>query len=500
MKWLFSFLLVLLFAQADAQTSYYKFNNNCQQAYQKLLFLQFDSAKIFIDKEKQENPNNLIPILLNNYRDFLRLVITEDQALFEEIKDRKSARMDAWEEGPESSPWYLSGQAQIKLQWAFARVLFDEYFTAATEINSAYHILEENKVLFPNFLADNMGIGILHAMIGVVPEKYQWAMEMFGLYGSIDQGMEEMQKQIKQDGDHPFAKETLFYYTFIRLNLQTDSSRFTELLQYYQSNTYKNCADNSPLLHFSKATILLKMDNDLAIEHLKNAPHKTDAYHFYYTDFLLGQALLFKLDANAGEFYKKYIDGYTGKNYKKAAWQKWGWQAFVNKDTTAYLKAMQEIRNVGTAILDADKVAEKESEMVEENWLPNLYLLRSRLQFDGHYYEGALRELSLLKLNESDEETRLEYHYRKARIYHEMQQIQQAKKEYTLAISRGRESDRYFAAKSALKMGEIFELEQNYKTSANFYSEVLDLDFNEYRKGIRAKAKAGLQRVSKLVK
>ncbi len=495
-KWVLSFLLVLTISITNAQGVYYQFNDNCQQAYQKLLFLQLDSAQILIEKEEQVNPDNLLPILLHNYRDFLQLVITEDNILFEQLKDEKKNRLNRWEEGPRNSPWYLSGQAQIKLQWAFTRVLFDEYFTAATEINSAYHLLEKNKELFPHFLVDNMGIGILHAMIGVVPEKYQWAMEMFGLYGSIDQGIDEMQMQIRQNGKRSFSKEALFYYTFIRLNLQTDTSRFQELLSYYNADSYKYCAANSPLLHFSKATLLMKFDNDLAIAHLKAAPHKVDAYYFSYSDFLLGQALLFKLDSDAGKYFNKYIQDYPGKNYKKAALQKWAWVAFIHEDTSAYKKAMRDIANTGIAVLDADKVAEKESERVEEGWLPNLHLLKSRLQFDGHYYQGALNELLELNTNEIDKETKLEYHYRKARILHEMERIPLAQEEYYLALENGKESERYFAANSALKLGEIAEYEKDYHAASKYYSIVLDLDFSEYRKGIRAKAKAGLQRVS----
>ena len=497
-NWVFIFLLMMVLPQAKSQSPYYQFNDKCKQAYEKLLFLQLDSAQLLIEIEEQENPNNLIPVLLSNYRDFLQLVLSEDKTLFEEIKERKKDRLNRWEEGPEDSPWFLSGQAQIKLQWAFTRVLFDEYFTAATEINSAYHLMEKNKELFPEFLEDNMGLGILHAMIGVVPEQYQWAMEMLGLFGSIDQGVEEMQKQLMQKGNHPFSKEALFYFTFVRLNLQTDSSRFQELLDIYENDLYKNYASQSPLLHFSKAAVLLKMDNDLAIEHLKNAPHQDDAIYFYYSDFLLGQALLFKLADESGEYFKKYLLDYSGKNYKKTALQKWAWGAFIKGDTAAYLKAMKDIPNIGSSVFDADKVAQKESDRVEEeSWLPNLYLLRSRLQFDGHYYQGALNELSKLKPLQTDQNTQLEYHYRRARILHEMNRLDEAKTEYALALEKGEESERYFAANSALKLGEIAELQAKDNKAIQYYEKVLDLDFSEYRKGIRAKAKAGLQRVEK---
>lgn len=494
-KLLVSVMFILLASYSNAQTAYYEFDEASTEIYNKLLYLQLDSAEILIEQQKQEHPHNLMTLLLENYNDFLRIVLYEDKQLFETIKDRKKIRLKQWGKGPKDSPWYLSGQAQIKLQWAFSRVLFDEYFTAATEINNAYHILEENKQKFPDFLADNMGVAILHAMIGVVPEKYQWAMEMFGLYGSISQGVTEMERQLDHDSQQPFSVESLFYYTFVKLNLQTDTARFLKVLSYYNKPPYRDYVQKSPLLHFSKAVVLLKSDNDKAIEHLKTANFLPDAVHFYYSDFLMGQALLYKLNPQAIDYFNVYLLHYPGQNYLKAAMQKKAWFEFISGDTALYLQAMNEIPNVGAAIFDADKVAEKESNMVADAWLPNVYLLRSRLQFDGHYYQGALEELTRVNISEFNEEDRLEYHYRKARIYHEMKLIEESKTAYLLALEEGKDSDRYFAAKSALKLGQIAETENDSLAAKEYYKQVLGLDFSEYQKGIRAKAKAGLQRV-----
>lgn len=493
-KGFISVVLFCIVSLGNAQYTY-DFNENCKKSYQKLLYLQLDSATLLIHQEKEQNPNNLIPLLLENYHDFLRLVLTEDDQLFDQLENQKKKRLNRWEDGPESSPWHLAGQAQIKLQWAFTRVLFDEYFTAATEINSAYHLLEENKELFPQFYTDNMGIGILHSMIGVVPDQYQWAMEMLSLYGSIEQGIKEMQDQIVLEPSHPFAKEALFYYTFVRLNLQTDTARFTELLHRYDEDANQYCSTKSPILHFAKAVVLLKVDNDQAIEFLKHSPSTDDALDFYYPQFLLGQALLYRLDNEARKHLTNYINNYPGRIYKKTALQRLAWFHFINNDTLAYRNIMKRVTSIGSSILDADKVAEKESAKAEEGWLPNLYLLRSRLQFDGHYYMGALEELVNLNEQENSPEIQLEFYYRKGRIYHEMNELIEAKNAYQSALNFGKNSDRKFAANAALKLGEIAEKANDHSSASHYYNIVLDLDFTEYRKGIRAKAKAGLQRV-----
>lgn len=494
-KKLISFVFFLLLWNISYSQEYqYDFNKNCEKAYEKLLFLQLDSADFYINSEIKAKPNNLIPILLSNYQDFLKIVLEEDEKLFQELSDEKKKRLSLWRKGPKESPWYLSGQAQIKLQWAFSRVLFDEYLTAATEINSAYHLLEENKKEHPEFLADNMGIGILHAMIGVVPDQYQWAMEMLGLYGTIDQGLAEIKKQIESKPNHVFSQEALFYYTFARLNLQTDPARITELLNYYSTEPYNSFSQNSSFLHFSKAVVLLKKDNDQAIAHLLNPPEVLET-RFYYPMFLLGQAYLYQLNPKSDSVLIEYIESYPGKNYKKTAYQRLAWSRFIQGDTIAYYALMRSLMNEGAGLLDSDKSAQKEAKTAQEKDLPHLQLLRCRLQFDGHYYEGALKELDEVNISLLSKDHLLEYHYRKARVYHEMGSFPEAFKAYRLALEEGRDSERYFAANAALKMGEMAEELEEFKRAEDYYEQCLELDFSEYRRGIRAKAKAGIQRV-----
>lgn len=499
-KLLVSTVFLLFLGSLSSQNEHYEFNDHCSLAYQKIINLQMDSAQYYISLEQRQNPDNLIPILLENYHDFLSIIISEDELLFEDLKDKKKDRLSQWKEGPKEDPWYLSGQAQIKLQWAFARVLFDEYFTAATEINSAYHQLEENHRLHPDFLADNMGIGILHAMIGVIPDQYQWALDMFGIHGSIDQGVNEIKKQLEEGDHHVFNVEALFYYSFVRLNLQSDSTRYIELLHYYENETFRSLCQESPLLSFSHAVVLLKIDNDRAITFLQDLHFNQGQAPFYYNTYLLGQALLYQLDNSSFDYLETYINDYPGMNYKKSALQRQAWSRFIQGDTLAYQALMERALLTGIDLLDADKSAKKEAKASEEGYLPNLYLLRSRMQFDGHYYEGALMELNKMSLAQVSPDDLLEYHYRKGRIYHEMRMFAQANQSYQAALEEGRDQDRYYAANASLKMGEIAEQQKQWKQARKHYKTCLELDFTEYRRGIRAKAKAGLQRVELYLK
>ena len=489
--------IFLFFVFALPAFSQFDYTDDCKEAYNLIIDLRFDSAQKYIEKVKKENPENLVPLVLENYIDFLSIVLSEDEKLFEELRAQKKIRINQWEDGPDDSPYYRMGIAQMNMQWAFVRVLFGEYFTAAFEINQAYHLLEENKELYPDFSPNAMGLGILHAMIGVVPDQYQWAVNFLGLYGSIDQGLGELEALLNSDKPEfqHFKAEALFLYTFLKLNLQSEEERYAELNSQYQKPEMDLVSQHSPLLHFSRAVLLMKEDNDGVILFLENRPKPKDAVAFYYPEFMLGQAKLFKLDKDAQGLFNNYILHYPGNNFKRSAAQKKAWSAFVGGDTLVYKQSMQAMLDYPSTKLDGDDAALKEAKKAANGYLPNLYLLKSRILFDGGYLKEALAVFTEADLSKFNKEEKIELSYRKARIYHHLDSLDQALAFYQLAFSEGGKIDSYFAANSCLKMGEIYEQKAINSQAEMYFKKCLELDFEEYRRSIRAKAKAGLQRV-----
>ena len=103
--------------------------------------LKFESARQSIDSIRGDDPDNLIPVVLENYIDFLTIIVGENKAEFDSLENMLSERIRKLKKGDIKSPWYRSCQAQIYLQWAFARVRFGQYFTAGREIRKAFILL-----------------------------------------------------------------------------------------------------------------------------------------------------------------------------------------------------------------------------------------------------------------------------------------------------------------------------------------------------------------------
>ena len=86
--------------------------------------------------------------------------------------------MAAIKEGDRDSPFYLYTQADIHLQWAITRVKFEDYFQAVMEIKRAFNLLTKNQELFPDFMPNQKNLGLLHALIGTVPDQYRWGLKL----------------------------------------------------------------------------------------------------------------------------------------------------------------------------------------------------------------------------------------------------------------------------------------------------------------------------------
>jgi len=488
-------MFVLTYVTVSGQYTY-DFNDGCREAYSKIISLKFEAGQKLIDQEKLSHPQNNIPYLLENYIYFLKVFISEEEALFEELDEKKDDIIDRLEDGDENSPYYRYCLAQVNLQWAVARTKFKEYVSATLEINRAYRLLEDNKEDFPNFLPNNINLGLLHTMIGTIPDNYNWVKRMVGIEGTVDEGVNEILAVLNESIENPefshYKAECLFYLSFIQMNLMTNKSKTLDYIRIIEQD--KSSMEN-PMAIYAIARIYMSNGmNDKAIDLLVNRPTGVEYFPFYYLDYLTGLAKLHRLDDDANKYFFKYVINFKGINYIKDAYQKVAWHYFVHGNTEKYKEYIAKVEKYGNTVVDADKQAEREA---EKDNMPNYHLLRARLLFDGGYYQEAVEDLTTEKRDNflRNEEDELEYTYRLGRIYHEWGKINDGIRYYEQTIKEGSESETYFAANAALQLGKIYEQQKQYDLAVQYYEAAQSMENKEYRNSINQKAKAGLNRV-----
>lgn len=493
-KKLFKLIIITTFLTTGIQAQHVIINNNCAAAYIDILSLKFEDAQKRIEDERKRNPQNLYVSYLENYIDFLKVTISEDEELFNSLEKKVSDRIDVIKTLNDTSRFkkYLIGN--INLQWATVRARFGEYAISAFEINRAYRLLEANNKSFPNFTPNLITLGILHIMIGIVPDTYNWILNLISMYGSVSQGQNELKlayENCKTDTTYSFLKdETLFYMGMIGLSM-TPSPEFAD----YLISELEHASTNSLLLKYLTINTMMRSGkNGDALRLYSTIDSSENYYPFYYLDYLHGECYLRTLNTNmARKEYDIFLSNFTGQNFIKAAWQKTAWAALIDQDTIGYYAAMQNVLIYGITSIDADKSAEREA---KNEIIPNVELLKCRLLTDGGYYSKAQNILINLVDAKLPLVDKVEKNYRLSRIFQEIKNYPKAKKHYAITIELGSSLSAYYAANAALKLGNIYEIENDTIRAIHYYNVCLDMDFDEYRNSIRGKAKQGLKRVS----
>ncbi len=480
------FLFISSFVFANCQM-----NENMQKTYSHIINLEFDKANELLWTEQKDNPTNKIIILQENYIDFLTIIIGEDEVFFTAAKDKKSDRINFLQTGDESSPYYLYAQAEVHLQWAFARLKFEEYLTAAYEIQKAYSLLEENQENFPNFKLNKKGLGLLHTLVGAIPNQYQWALSLAGMEGSVASGLGELKALLQDEQMELYRNEIVFLTTFLQLNMTNDEVAYKQLLA-----DIGDGYSDSYLLNFAAARLTHVLgQNDLTLNILENRPADQGKFPFYYLDYLQGMSLLYKLDFKKSEqYFNRFLSNFKGNNYIKSAYHKLALIAFLQGETEKKLSYFEKVKSVGSAAIDEDKVALKDA---KKQYTTHSRLLSTRLLYDGGYYQAALKEIQSVNTLKEYSGFYDEYWYRLARIQSKLDyDTNEIIAHYQKAFDLGKASSNYFAPMSALQIAFIYEQKKEYAYARIYFEECLSLSDFDYERGIHQKAKSGLARIS----
>ncbi|MEO1436031.1 MAG: hypothetical protein AAFV80_10880, partial [Bacteroidota bacterium] len=420
-----------------------------------------------------------------------RVFINEDEAEFKALESKKEARLRIIKQGDYYSPYYRYIQAEIHLHWALARLKFEQNFIAAKEVRKAFTLLEENEAMFPTFVANKKSLGIMHALVGTIPDNYKFAAKILGMKGTIDQGLSEVRQVIRygQKTDFLFQDETIVMYAFLLMYIGNQSEQGWKAVQNSGLDV-----QNNPLACFVMANVMMNTGRtDKAIQILEQRPKGPSFHEFHYLEYMLGLAKLQKMDRSADTHLLHYVHQFKGQNYIKEAYQKLSWHAILFKDQYSVDTFRALCINSGKAITDEDKKAQQEA---EKNTQFHKGLLKARLLFDGGYLAEAEQELNQYKIEDfGDLRAQIEFFYRKGRVYHEQKQYDKALKNYQRTLELGSDQPFYFACNAALQTGLIYEDLNEGDNARVMFKRCLSLKPEEYKNSLHQKAKSGLGRI-----
>lgn len=469
----------------------FEFNSTCQQAYLEITKLKLNSGLALLNKAKQQNPDNLVPVSLENYIDFYTLFFNEDPAQYKVYKKNAAARIELLKEGPETSPFYNYSLSMAYLLRAGVELKFGDKWSAGWDFKKGYGYIKDNKKAFPTFAPNDLLYGPMQAIVGTIPSGYKWIANLFGMKGSIKNGMKLINgfTESTDPWARLFFNEGAFLDCYLKFYIENDKDGVFRFIQ-----SKKLDVANNHLFTYMAANLGIhnKM-NDYAEKVLMNMNRSAEYLQTNAWDYQMAMVKMNKLDFKEATFYlERFTTQFKGKTFIKDAYLKLSWSYYLQGNKAAAEAARKKILEKGSTDAEPDKKAQKDA---KSGVWPNPVLLKARLLSDGGYHNEALNVLKG-KTKESfvKTEEQLEFVYRMGRICDDLQKDDEAIGWYLQAIKIGENRSEYFAARAALQTADIYEKQGKKSLAIAYYQKCLDMEDHEYKDSIDQRAKAGISR------
>lgn len=485
-------LLALVLATSTASAQVFDFSERCQRAYKEIIQLRLQNGQTLLNEEKRDHPENLIPYFLENYIDFFVLFFNEEPGDYTRLIKNLDTRLDIMNKGPKNSPYFLFTKSVIHFQWAAVRIKFGHHWDAGWQLRRAYLQIKQNTKSFPAFTPNLVFNGAMQVAVGTIPDGYKWLSNLFGMKGSIREGMQILQTFLKSENNLSvlFHDEAVFYFLYLKFYMENDQQGVFRYI-----NSERLDVRNNHLLTYLAVNLSLNGQQAENAKRILLARNMSSEYLATSAwDLEMGYVCITQLSPDAGKYFKKFVDAFNGRFYLKDALQKLSWHYYLQGDQQQAEYYRKQILLRGSTDTDADEQAMKEAKSGQ--W-PNKLLLKARLLNDGGYHMEALRLLHGKRITDfSSSAERLEFAYRVARIYDDLGRDDEAIAFYKQAVFAGEHRKEYFASRAALQIGYIYEERKDKQLARSWFQRSLEMKDHEFKNSIDQRAKAGIERCS----
>lgn len=436
-------------------------------------------AALNLEPVEYSTRNNSGEIYVTSFSDALSLLLSEDNKKLTAYEARFEARVQAT--GKSATELFV--RAENHLQWAFVYLKFGKELDAAFQLRKAHQITRDLRKKHPDLKASLKTSGLLNIMLGSVPDKYNWILDILDMRGNVDAGLAELTELATSN--HSLAHEAMLLKAFVMGFILQQPDQALKLLEETLTSP-----DNATL--FLAANLAMKNSQaERGLKFIETIESRSEVVSIPYVLYLKGEMLLCKGEfSDAEKAFRTFLDNYAGQNYVKDAYFKIGVCRLLSGDESGSKLMFDQARSSGEEVTEADKHAARTLSDTESLSVP---LTKVRYMTDGGYYEDAAVVLSTINPSSlTRQKDRIELPYRRARLYHKTGDLTSAIDSYKATIEIAGSAEYYFAPNACLQLGYHAMEHGKNEEAETYFRKALSYRKHEYKNSIDSKAKSAL--------
>ena len=488
---LFSLLLLL---QAACAQGIYQPTQTCCDITNEILDLKVITAKNNIREQLKKTPENYYLYYLDQYADFVNLLIAPNEDKYNRFKDNYNTYRDIMDEGNDDSPYFYFIKSSMQLQMGLAKLKAGDYLSGINLAFRSYKNTKRNTGKFPDFYGNKKMNGIFNLILANIPPFIRGLAKMFGVKptGESPVNLLEDYKNDVKNKKGLVAEADIFISLaylleknpqkgFLHISSLEPEEYNIFLIKYFYGNLAYHARENEKAL---------KIFRTINIEHLE--------VPFYPYYFLYGKILMNKLDPHAKEYLQKFIDETNGIDYLKQTHLYLAYYYLLKGEKENYNKEIKLVLKTGSDKTERDRDALCDA---KSGYTPDTSLLQATFLIQGGYYPRAEEKLTTFKFSlQQPVPDKLNYMLLNGKLSLGRHDTISATGYFKEVIAMGEKEKYYFACDAALNLGSIYEKRNDLQNSKYYYKLCEDLYNPGYYESILDKAEKGLERVEENVK
>lgn len=483
-------LISLLFSSINAGAAkYYELTKRLVLAQEHISTLRLIPAEILIMEEIKQNPDNLASLYYLNYIECYRLLISQNKSDYAKYKSKLDERINEFDNWETNSNQKQISLSQFELQYGFAKIIFNEYIGAALNFRAAFKYSKLLRDKEPANLTNQKNYGLLYAAIGTFPDQYKWALRSIGLDGNFKEGMNILNDFIQKSKPKTDLKvehsEAIFAYSYLMLNFGKSKKATWDFVKNHTLNYQESIAE----AYLRALTAEKCFQSEECIKVISKKPQSLEFEQISTFDYLLGSAKLNLLEMDGDVWLKKYVTFSSSNFLKKDAYRKLSWYSLISGN----LEKFKVYRALSLKLNEQSIEENVVSKDIENGIYPNKNLLKARLFSDAGLFKKSLLVCQTISVSElKSTYQKIEFEYRQARNYQEMEMDAKARYHYKLCLDFQNPPPTYYLPNACLQIAYISERNGELIQAKTFYNKVINFKNYEYKQSIHQEAKNGL--------